>query len=177
MPKLIVLAFGADASSVSLAQAAAEGARDVRFMEVEVRAVRNSRGVHDSRSDSDNDRATAGDSGLRMFDGAEHITDYDGAMFCAGDDAASSAALDAFLEQLAALQPANRFANSVFALTGHAAPQIAPLAALGGIIVSMPRGNDDERPRAHGARTAKVIGWVRHALGHEQTDSAHHHHH
>jgi len=120
-----------------------------------------------------------GSATIKALDAAERLADYDGVMIFGGADSAASRAITSFAQQLAALEPANVFANTVFAFIPAGGTILECFTALGGILVSSPRGVEDgtARARAYGARVAKVAGWVRHALGHEHAEHEKHHHH
>ncbi|MDB4876543.1 MAG: hypothetical protein JWM41_2989 [Gemmatimonadetes bacterium] len=146
MPKLIVLFHGDDQAAASLAESAAAGAKAVRFTEVDIRS------------------ATATGGPPKRIESAAQLREYDGVLLAyAGDEAPAEAR--ATLAELANGEP---MPNTVFGVTGVDAAALQAVAQLGGIIVSQPRGADgNESARQLGARMAKVIGWVRHALGHE----------
>ena len=147
---------------MTLAAAAADGAREVRFTEVDLRAVHGT--------------AARPSSALETFNDAERLADYDGVILCVDGDVAPLESGDVFLRRLADTDAVNTLANTVFALVGPGGSLVQRVMALGGIIVSGPRGIDGDtmRARAHGARVAKIVGWVRHALGHEHADQQHH---
>jgi hypothetical protein len=178
MPKLIVLVSGDETTAATLADSAVEGAKSVRFTEVDVRMV-----VSDTAQ-----------SRHKMLESPDVLREYDGIVITADGisaatigavtisavgDSSVNAELSSVLDALEAVPAANAFANTVFTVVGGSASLLARIAALGGIIVAEPRGIGDgpARARAQGARTAKVIEWVRHALSHEQKDHAHHDHH
>jgi hypothetical protein len=164
MPKLIVLLFGSDATAKTLADALAEGAKGIRFTEVDVRA---------------GERGESPASRLKPLDAVSDLAAYDGIAISCGESAEMLDGMTALLDDLVVAVPAKALMNTIFAITGGNASHLARLAQLGGIVVAEPRGFNDPvaRAKAHGARVAKVIEWVRHALSHEQTDHAHHHHH
>lgn len=143
MPKLIVLNYGAE-SSASVADAAAAGAKSIRFTEV--------------------DRGAGGTT----------VTGYDAIMFVAP---AGMTTHDDLEPLLAELERDGRVTNTVFALIGGGTSFLERLSRTGGIIVtSGPAHDPTESARTLGARTAKVMGWVRHGLGHEAEHHHHHHH-
>jgi hypothetical protein len=152
VPKLIVLFDGHDEAAAMLAKSAAVGAGEVRFAEVDVRAVGAS-GEH------------------KELAGASQLGSYDGVLLAlSGSELPAGVA--ALLGELAS---GGQLPNMVFGLTGTAANALQQVARVGGIIVSEPIGADaTDRARKLGARMAKVTGWVHHALGHE---AEHHHHH
>ena len=152
MPKLIVLFDGGDESARTLAESAAAGAMEIRFAEVDVRSVGDARGH-------------------APLESAAQLRDYDGVLI-----ALSGAELPrAMAASVGELTSGGQLPNMVIGLTGMGANALQSVARLGGIIVSEPfDGDAGARARKLGARTAKVMGWVRHALGHE---TEHHHHH
>jgi hypothetical protein len=155
MPKVIVLFFGAESPAVTLAEAAADGAKEVRFSEVAVR----SGGPH---------QATTARRHARL-ESAAHIRDFDGVILAcpaAGDIPSELEALLGELERSAA----GAFTNTVFGVAGGENTTLAAqVLRLGGILVSEATGVADPELRAKrlGARVATVVGWVRHALSHE----------
>jgi hypothetical protein len=164
MPKLLVLYFGAESPAAALADAAAEGAKSVRFTEVDVR-------VGEAHS-----QPTPGRH--RRLESSRDVTDYAGLVIACEAAAELPDALDALLRDLERT-PSDAFVNTVFGLAGGENTVLAGrVSALGGILVGEPRGASDpeERAKRLGARTAKVAGWVAHALGHEHGASGHHHH-
>ncbi len=151
MPKLIVLFHTGDEAATSLAESAATGAKEVRFTEVEIRSVGQA-GAH------------------KGLESADHLREYDGVLLAHSGETLPAA----FLPVLGELTSSGQLPNAVFGLTGVDANALHLVARSGGIIVSEQAGADaNERARKLGARMAKVVGWVRHALGHE----AEHHKH
>ncbi|HEY4217847.1 MAG TPA: hypothetical protein VGM67_11965 [Gemmatimonadaceae bacterium] len=152
MPKVIVLYAAGDSTAASIAAAAAEGANEIRFTEVDVRSV-------------------GGTDAQKALESASQLNGYDGVLLAlSGSELPPD--LAALLGELAA---GAQLPNIVFGLTGTDANALRSAALVGGIIVSEPVGaTAPERARKLGARMAKVIGWVRHALAHE---TEHHHHH
>jgi hypothetical protein len=171
MPKLIVLFFGAESPVASLAESAAQGAKAVRFMEVEVRAG----APHQETTDQSR----------KSFAGADDLRQYDGVILACSAGPAPRA-LDDLLSNLESGQAASgALANTIFAAIvegGDAAALVGRLAHLGGILVSEPRGAGfgAADPEAHafalGRRTAQVVEWVRHALSHDPHGHGNHHH-
>ena len=154
MPKVLALFFGADNSGGAVAEAAAEGAKGIRFAEVDVRA------------------AGSGESKHKRVASAHAVSHYDGVVLIAGDSDMSPE-LATLLDEL---QREPRVANIVFGLSGFTPELVGRVARLGGILVGVPHGTgpgNDARGDAValGARVAKVCGWVRHALGHEAEHS------
>jgi hypothetical protein len=160
MPKVLVLFDDADAAASALGESAAEGARAVRFTEVDVRVP-----------------ATVAGSRRKALESSAAIDHYDGVLFAVGNDSPTPA-----LENvLAALSQASggRFANIVFgAVRSNRSKLPAQLLALGGIVVGqMAAGDDIAQARALGARVAQVASWVRHSLAHEASEAHSGHHH
>ena len=163
MPKLVVLYFGAESPAAALADAAADGANTVRFTEVDVR-------VGEAHSQPTRARH-------RRLESAAGLEEYAGILISCEAAAEIPTALDGLLRELERT-PAATFANTVFGVAGgENTVLLGRVAGLGGIIVGEPRGAADpeERARQLGARVARVVGWVAHALGHEH-GAAHHHH-
>lgn len=164
MPKLLVLIPARDAELAPLADAVAEGARSVRFAEVDVRSV----GDAGDPPTSYKSLATTDDLGsyhgiivgvaagegerqgllgrLGSFDGS--LTDKVGSAFTARSGVDRAAVLWSAL---------------------------SPMADRGMILVPLPflAGGDSDLDecRRIGKRVAEVVGWVTHAKSH------HHHHH
>jgi hypothetical protein len=165
MPKLVVLYFGAESPAVALADAAAVGASGVRFTEVDVR-------VGEDHSQPTTQRH-------RRLESSGALQAYAGIVIACEAAAEMPMALDALLRELERT-PSETFLNTVFGVAGGENTILAGrVAALGGIIVGEPRGETDPEVRARqlGVRVAKVMGWVGHALGHEQGAAERHHHH
>lgn len=152
MPKLIVLFMGDENMSPAIAEAAASGAKSVRFTEVDVRSA-------------------TGSGGYRRVESAEALAAYDAVVVAASMGAVRPEAT-AMLSQLAR---ARSVENTVLAVAGGDASLLELVAGLGGIVVTtLSSGDELERARRLGGRAAKVAGWVHHALGHE---ADHHHGH
>jgi hypothetical protein len=168
MPKLIVLFYGVESPASTLAEAAAEGAKRVRFAEVDVCA-------------GSSHEATSGRR-HKLLTAAQQLRDYDGVIIVAPSAGDIPSELDAVLTELEHTHPVGAFANTVFAVVGgDNTTLLGRVSRLGGIIVSEPRGLDDPdvRARGTGTRAAKVVEWVRHALSHEHGahEHGHEHHH
>lgn len=167
MPKLIVLFHTADGAAALLAENAATGARGVRFTEVDVRAL--------------GEAESSGGQRNKRLESADQLRDYDGVVVACSATDDIPREFGRLLDDLER-GPAKSFVNTVFTLLGaDQTPLLARVARLGAIIVSSPPGVDDPgtRAAAAGARAAKVVAWVRHALSHEQHDHQHpdHQHH
>jgi len=168
MPKLLVLFYGDDNHVSALARAAADGAKSVRFAEVDLR-----RGDRDAASTHNTDKP---------LESSEHIRDYEGVILVCAMEGEMANELRATLEALVS-KPAATFANTVFGVVGSEntgnsySATLGWVARLGAIMLTEPIGIPDPETRAKqlGSRTAKVVSWVRHALSHEHQD--HHHEH
>jgi hypothetical protein len=177
MPKLLVL-FDARSDDLSrLAEAVAEGARGVRFAEVDVRrTVPASTSAHGEREQEG--RARLG-SRYRALESADALTAYDGIIVGVPADAGD--ALDAVRELFEASTP--NLANKVASAFTPASTPEARRAACWSVLIPMaeramiimpPRavepGDDDiETARKQGKRVIDVVGWITHAR-------SHHHH-
>jgi hypothetical protein len=153
MPKVLVLFDSGDQRAAELAQLAAEGAKNIRFTEVDLRVV----GIE----------TVSGGTKRKQLESSESVIQYDGVVVV-GSDREPSAAISALL----AAHPRGEFVDRVFAAVSNADPS-QRLSALGGILVGMPAGSTDLEATARktGERVAKVAEWVRHALGHEHGHS------
>jgi hypothetical protein len=150
MPKTLVLLLSDHPAVAASARRVADGARQVRFAEVDVRRFADTPGP---LSAADYDALVLGveadgapvDAALHAFAAAHALTHMVGAAFTAGDDGARDDAVC-----WAALR----------ALAAHGLLLVPPIAA-------DPAGDTDEAARRLGHRVATVAGWVRHARGHE----------
>ena len=125
MPKLIVLFYGVESPASTLAEAAADGAKAVRFTEVDVRAGSSHEPTTGRRHKS--------------LDSAERLKDYDGVVLAAPAAGETPVELDALLGTLERAEPVGVFANTVFAvLGGDNTTLLGSVARLGGIIVTEP---------------------------------------
>lgn len=150
MPKVLILVASEGDLSTSLARCASDGAKAVRFTEVDVRAV----------------------AGREL----ETLRDYDGIVI-AGSGRELSPALTSLLDACES-GDASQFANTVFAPLGFDGTAVFErIVRLGGIIVADGRGDlaPDARATLVGKRVAKVAEWVRHALSHEHGHNHHAH--
>ena len=170
MPKLLVLLQSSRPDVVRLAEAAAQGARDVRFAEVDVRRLPPSDEARD-------DAAGATGRAAHPLQHVDAMGQYDGLIFAADEDGqAMLRALDGFGGSLtnkvgAVITPeqgAERRAV-LWSLLG-------PMADRGMILVPAPFADEsaanEESTRKLGKRVFEVIGWVTHARSHH-----HGHHH
>lgn len=164
MPKLLVLVPARGTELAPLADAVLEGARSVRFAEVDVRTFGDAVDAAPSR------KSLAGSGDLASYDGivvGAPAGDVEGAEF---------------RETLA------RFGGSLTNKVGSAFTTgsgagrtavlwsaLAPMADRGMILVPLPFASEGDTSvdacRQMGKRVAEVIGWVTHAKSH------HHHHH
>lgn len=163
MPKLIVLFDATDGAAAALAENAAAGAKGVRFTEVDVRVLGEAESSAGHRQ--------------RRLESADQLRDYDGVVVACSSSDRVPQELGRLLDDLESA-PASSFVNAVFTLLGaEQTPLLARVARLGGIVVSPPPGVDEPgaRAAAAGARAAKVVAWVRHALSHEQLHQQQHH--
>jgi len=165
MPKLLVLVPARSAELAPLADAVLEGARSVRFAEVDVRSF-----------------GDGGDGGAsyRPLAGIEDLTTYDGIIVGvpAGDVEGQSlpktlARFDGSL--------ANKVGSAFTTASGAGRAAVlwsalAPMADREMILVPIPfsaeSGANADACRQMGKRVAEVVGWVTHARSHH-----HHHHH
>jgi hypothetical protein len=161
MPKLLVLfeAYGDDIAQ--LADAVAEGARSVRFAEVDVRRLGGTE--HTTRGS------------YKLLESADALAGYDGILL-----GAHGGQEDAVYEVLTTPASLVNKVGSVFTSAPGPVrreilmPALAPMADRGMILVPPPLStvpaDELEFARALGKRVAEVVGWVTHAR-------SHHHHH
>lgn len=153
VPSVMVLVLGSETSLATIADAAAVGAKRVRFTEVTVRAM-----------EPDVFR-------FRPLDDSE-VSSQDGVIFVAANGAPA-------VEAIRRAIGARSLENTVMGRLGGDAGSSVALLESGGIVVSVAGDAFDEAyAQALGERVAKVAGWVHHALGHEaEHDHSHSHHH
>jgi hypothetical protein len=167
MPKLLVLYDPRSDDLTRLAEAVAEGARSVRFAEVDIRRIGDAPGTGTAAARH------------RAYEGPDALAAYDGIV--AGSSSAESAGGAA---GAAFRAPTPSLVNKVgSAFT--AAPDgegrrdsiwgvLAPMGDRGMILVPPPVADapmdELESARQQGRRVAEVVGWVTHAR-------SHHHHH
>ena len=167
MPKLLVLFQSHSPDVVRLAESAAEGARGVRFAEVDLRRLPTTDGARDPSPEA------SGRAHHPLRD-ADDIGQYDGLIL------AAEAEGEAFVRTLGAF--GGSLANKVGAVITPAAGAgrrsvlwsvLGAMADRGMILVPAPFDAQDaaseESTRKVGKRVAEVIGWVTHAR-------SHHHH-
>src|SRR6266513_2489890 len=110
MPKLIVLFFGAESPAVSLAEAATEGAKAVRFTEVDLR----SGGPHQATTERPHKR----------LESPAQFSEFDGVILAcpaAGDIPSDLSTLLGELER----SPLGALTNTVFGIIGGENTQLA----------------------------------------------------
>ena len=177
MPKLLVLFQSPRPDVLHLAEAAVDGARRVRFTEVDLRRVATTDAVG---PDTDG-RAP------RPLDQADDIAGYDGLILVATHDTDAGAELVRTLEAFHG-SLANKVGCVLSSAVGGDRQRVlwsvlTPMADRGMILVPAPFGDHDvtEAARRTGARVAEVTGWVTHARSHHHGQPAHdqhtHHHH
>ena len=189
MPKVLVLHHSPDGATDALADAIAEGAREVKFTEGDVRSLPGAgappsrhRALPSAESLGDYDAIVVGgaasDGALPGAlvallagaggTGAGALTDRVGAVFAAAARAADAGpAMSAALETLAGL-------GMILVPAGPGDHGAGPLGVVAG---AGPSEAVVAAARAHGRRVAKVAEWVRHAKGHEHGGHGDHHHH
>jgi hypothetical protein len=165
MPKILILFAGQPTAIVS---AVADGARSIRFSEVELRRLDNA------------DFANAANR-IDIYPtlaGADEIVPYDAVIVVASAGEDVQAGPSQLLKQAAASAPPSAWQNKVgaaFASDAEAGPAgVWPtLQALGdlGLLLVSPSGSDAVAAKELGARVAQVVGWVTHSRSH------HHHAH
>jgi hypothetical protein len=184
MPKLLVLFHSLGPDVIALAEAAAAGARGVRFAEVDLRRL-------EEADTAPQARATDGAGRVhRTLDHVEDITAYDGLMLALPAEGEAALALTRTFAALAG-SLVNKVGSVVTAAEGAGRTALVwsaltPMADRGMILVPAPFTTTDEPPtesaRRLGKRVAEVIGWVTHARSHHhhephQHDHHSHHHH
>ena len=165
MPKLLVLFPAAGAELAPLADAVLEGARSVRFAEVDVRTF-----------------GDAGDAAAtrKALAGTADLTSYDGIVVGVPAGDAEGRALRELLARFdGSLSDKVGSAFTTGSGAGRSAvlwSALSPMADRGMILVPLPFSDEGdantEACRRMGKRVAEVVGWVTHARSHH-----HHHHH
>jgi hypothetical protein len=181
MPKLLVLFQSRQSDVVDLAEAAVEGARRVRFAEVDLRRLADA----NETSAPESTRAMGGRE-HRTLGHVDDLVAYDGLLFVVSAGADASDALTRTLGAIGA-PLTNKVGSALTPATGTDRSAVlwsalTPMADHGMILV--PAAFDDanesrEAARRLGTRVAEVIGWVTHARSHhhqEQPRRDHHHH-
>jgi hypothetical protein len=169
MPKLLVLFESRRSDVIHLAAAIVEGARTVRFAEVDLRRLGG-----EGAPATDADKVT-GASGPRPLERLAEIANYDGIVcVTSADDAASLGARIGRLDE----SLANKVGSAVTTAAGRDRSAVlwAMLTPMGnrGMILVPASFTDSSEPAAEsarrlGKRVAEVLGWVTHAR-------SHHHH-
>jgi hypothetical protein len=176
MPKLLVLFQSRSADVVRLAEAAAAGARTVRFAEVDLR-----------RLPVPDDTHAGVDAGERAHHPLEQLQDvelYDGLILVVEPEPDAGGALVRALGSFA-----GSLVNKVGAVLTPAGGSerspilwsvLSPMADRGMILVpaafNAEQTEDDTATRDLGKRVAEVISWMTHARSHHHHESHHHDH-
>lgn len=172
MPKLLVLVQSQRSDVVSLAEAAADGARRVRFAEVDVRRLPSADDVGQG----------SGARAPRPLARLDDIAPYDGLILVVdrGGEAGTALvqALGAFEGSLTnkvgcVLSPAENGDRRAVLWS-----VLSPMADRGMILVPATFGGHapvDESARRAGTRVAEVVGWVTHARSHHHHEPHTHH--
>jgi multimeric flavodoxin WrbA len=163
MPKLLVLVPARGIELAPLADAVLEGARSVRFAEVDVRTL---------------DDAADATSNRKPLAAIDDLASYDGIVVgVPAGDVDGTAVRETFARFGGSL--ANKVGSAF--TTGSGAGRTAvlwsalsPMADRGMILVPLPFSGDGDADalRQMGKKVAEVVGWVTHARSHH-----HHHHH
>ncbi|HEX7979833.1 MAG TPA: hypothetical protein VF461_14595 [Gemmatimonadaceae bacterium] len=165
MPKLLVLFPARSAELAPLADAVLEGARSVRFAEV------------DARTFGDGSGATPGRQPLASID---DLASYDGIVLgVPADDVEGRSTRETLANFDGTL--VNKVGSAFTTGSGAARAGVlwsalSPMADRGMILVPLPFSGEGasnaDGCREMGKRVAEVVGWVTHARSHH-----HHHHH
>ncbi len=147
--------------------AVADGARSVRFSEVETRRV-----------DAGGQRGGEFTPDVhRLLSGVEELVAFDAIVLGTSARGALHPALQRVIDQAARALPAESWQNKVGSAFvtvpdagDHAIDLWPALATLGdmGMLVVSPAGGDANAAHALGTRVAQVVGWVTHARSHHQ---------
>ena len=185
MPKLLVLFHSRGADAIALAEAAAAGARSVRFAEVDLRRLEDAGAATQAPATDGAGRVH------RTLDHVEDITAYDGLILALPAEGDTALALTGTVGALAG-SLVNKVGSVVTDAEGAARTALVwsaltPMADRGMILVPTPFTNTTDEPptesaRRLGKRVAEVISWVTHARSHHhhephQHDHHSHHHH
>ena len=179
MPKLLVLFQSRSPDVITLAEAAVEGARAVRFAEVDLRRL----------DEADAGTAPGADGVGRTYRTLEHVDDisaYDGLILAVPAEVGDAS--DSLAGTLGALGGAleNKVGSVVTTASGPLRSTalwsaLAPMADRGMILVPAPFASSGEgaaeSARRTGKRVAEVIGWVTHARSHHHHEPHQHGHH
>jgi NAD(P)H dehydrogenase (quinone) len=176
MPKILVLFQSPRSDVVHLAEAAAEGARSVRFAEVDVRRLTTA----DAASDVTNG---AGGRAHRPLGHLDEIGAYDGLILAADQEADAGSVLRTALDTFGG-SLANKVGAVLTPATGTDRRTVlwsvlGRLADREMILVPAPFADEGaaagEAARRVGKRVAEVVSWVTHAQSHHQHEHTHHH--
>jgi len=163
MPKLLILFPARGTELAPLADAILEGARSVRFAEVDVRTF-----------------GDAGDAGAsrKPLASIDDLASYDGIVIGvpAGDTEGQGLreAIERFTGSLTDKVGSAFTTESGAGRSAVLWSALSPLADRGMILVPLPFSGDGDADalRQMGKKVAEVVGWVTHARSHH-----HHHHH
>jgi len=163
MPKLLVLFHAHSTELAPLVDAVADGARGVRFAEVDVRSVGEGTMA----------------MGRRPLERIEDLASYDGIIVGVGSGATANGIVESLarfdgslVDKVGSAFTAGSGADRAAALWSA----LSPMADRGMILVPLPfadgRESETDACRQMGKRVAEVVGWVTHARSHH-----HHPHH
>lgn len=157
MPKTLILFSSRSGGTAAYADAVAEGARSVRFSEVEVRRVDLT---------SPNESETSPESKYQTFGDADELQSYD-AIIVGSPSLAAAAALTALLDGAGSLT--NKVGAAFTAENSGDAPVWVIMKAMAGrdmILVPPAADADVAAARQLGTRVAEVTSWITHAKSH-----------
>jgi multimeric flavodoxin WrbA len=179
MPKLLVLFHSRSPDVIALAEAAVDGARSVRFAEVDLRRLDGSdAGAHATEPD------TIGRD-HRTLEHVDDIASYDGVILALP---AASGAATTLTETFGSLGASlvNKVGSVITTAEGDGRraalwSALTPMADRGMILVPTPFPSREESTvdsaRRIGKRVAEVIAWVTHARSHHHHEEPRHHDH
>jgi NAD(P)H dehydrogenase (quinone) len=192
MPRILVLFHSRTGRTSALADAIAEGAKSVRFAEVDVRRVEDLASEEEIARDpawrESRDRLR---TRYRTLDDAASLGDYEGIVVGSPSRLGIvSAELARLLQRLAPFERSGTLANRVGSAFAPAAEGgrettlwsvLTPMARLGLILVPPLPAIEGEAgeiaaAREHGRRVATVVEWVAHAKSHAHGHGAGHAH-
>lgn len=180
MPKLLVLFQSRSPDVIALAEAAVDGARSVRFAEVDLRQL-DAGGASAEPVAAD----TVGRA-HRTLGHPDDIAVYDGLILALPVDGADATSMLAETFGARGGTLVNKVGSVLTTASGEERNRVlwAALAAMGDngmILVPAPVGSAEataaESARRIGKRVAEVIGWVTHARSHHHHEPAQHGHH
>lgn len=154
MPKILVLFQGSTDTTATLADAVAEGARTIRFSEVEVRCTSQSTGPH------------------RMLEGAGELAAYDAIIVGVPPDGTEmSAQIAVVLDQAG---PLGNKVGAAFMPAGSGTDTVLwsimkAMAAQRMILVPPAGATDPAAATSLGRRVAEVTAWITHARSHHHS--------